>query len=532
MRSHAFCVASVLVAAACLPGQIPAHAVVLNPSPSEFEPLLTQDGDTIHACGIRPDGIYGGFVHYSRSRDGGRTWPVREVPLGYSPEVLDLDADGDLVVVLVHSQFFGPHVITSSDGGTTWALPVRVSLNAVINAAGSARVHVADSTVNVIWTERRAAGGMIWANRSTDGGVTFRPIDRRLDVGTTVHPASSGARSLVVVAEGALLHALWVHDAITGPQTLHQTSSDGGQSWRPQPNVVTTGSMQAGGGDGNLLFVSRGSPLPDLRSTDGGASWSPVTVPGMLGWASVAVDGQNVLVTRGGGSFPSQTLLLSVSQDGGATWLPTPYVIVTSRLFVSRAHVLDDVLLVHVEFFDNQNPLGSVILSDDGGVSWRLLTDEAGYGLWPAKDRLMVTTVVNLGSTVTWSYVLAGHTTLGNGTPGTSGLVPRLDGAGLPALGRTFSYEVSDALGGSPGAVFASFAPAAPTPLGSATLHVQPPVVPLTFTTGPAGDAILQVAVPTSTAFAGLTLTGQAFVIDPAAVDGFTATRALETWIR
>lgn len=531
MPGRPLVVVALLAITVCLPAQVPAHAVLLNPTASDFNPLLVQRGATIHACGIQPDSPVAGFVHYSRSLDGGRTWPLREVPLAYASGVADFAVDGDLVVVLVHSQYLGPHTITSTNGGTTWALPVKVSQQNAFSSEASGRLHMDGTTVNVVWLESRSTG-KAWSNRSIDGGATWRSVDTQLDVGMTVHPASAGSHGLEIVANGSTLHALWVHDALTGPQTLHQRSVDGGSNWLVQPTVVATSSMQSAGGDGNLLFVSRGSPLSDLRSTDGGTTWAPVSVPGMLGWQNVAVDDANVLVTRGGSSFPGYQLLLNVSRDGGATWLPSPYVIVAPSVFLTRASIVGDVFLVHVRFLFIQNPPGSVIQSGDGGVSWRLLTDEAALGLWPSEDHLMVTTRATPSSNATYAYVLAGHSALGSGTAGTGGLVPQLQAKGQPTLGRTFVLEVSDGLANSPGAVFASFAPAAPTPLGSVTVYVQQPVLPLVFTTSSLGVVTQSVTLPASAAFAGLTLTSQAFVLDPAAADGFSATRALETWIR
>jgi len=504
--------------------------VLLNPTPSTFGPLLAASGDTIHACGIQPHGVWGGFVHYSRSLDGGRTWPTRELPLGYALAVTDLAAEGDLVVVLVHSPFFGPHTITSTDGGTTWALPVRVSQQSVINTATKSHVCIDGTTVNVIWAEPRPVG-RVWANRSTDNGATWQPNDTRLDAGTTPHPTSTGIYGLEVIAGGAKLHALWDYYSGTGPATVHQGSGDGGVSWQAQPNLVVSGSMKAAGGDGNLLFVSPTLLQQNQRSTDGGATWAPVAVPGMVACDSVAVDGQNVLFTRLASAFAVKQLFINASRDGGVTWLPQPYTVTTDRTFVSRAFVFGDVFLVHVRFWDNELPIGSVIQSDDLGVSWRLVTDEAALGLWPSSDRLVATTVASVGSTSVWAYVLAGHTALGSGTPGTGGLVPSLDGVSLPTLGRTFTLQVGDARGGSTGAIVASFAAALPVPLGTATLYVQPPVVPLLFWTSAAGAASQSVTVPVSTTFAGLSMTSQAFVLDPVAADGFTATRALETWI-
>lgn len=77
-------ITATIALAGFLSAQIPPHAVLLNPTPSDFEPIIAVDGDMVHACGIQPDSFAGGFVHYSLSVDGGRTWPIREVPIAYA----------------------------------------------------------------------------------------------------------------------------------------------------------------------------------------------------------------------------------------------------------------------------------------------------------------------------------------------------------------------------------------------------------------------------------------------------------------
>ncbi|MCA8947954.1 MAG: exo-alpha-sialidase [Planctomycetes bacterium] len=512
------------------PAQIPQHAVLLNPTPSRFDPLVVVRGDTVHACGLQPDTGGFGFVHYSRSGDGGRWWPVRELPLAYANGVVDLAVDGEIVVVLVVSYYSGLFTITSSDGGETWALPVRVSTQSSFSETRPAALHLDGSTVNVVWLETRGPG-RIWANRSLDGGATWQPTDTRLDSGISVQPATNSS-GLVVFGDGPLVEALWVHASANGPVTLLQRSSDGGATWFTQPMVAASGGMACGGGDGNLMFVSRGSPSPDLRSTNGGASWQPVAGAGIIGWDSVAVAGSDVLVASELDLTFLQQLRLNVSRDGGATWLPSPYLIDVPNRFDCRAYIVGDLFLVHVVFPSNQAPLGAVILSADGGRNWRLLTDEAGLGLWPDESGVVVTTRASATSQSTWAYVLAGHTARGAGTPGTGGRVPQLDGVGLPVLDRVFRLAITAARADAPGVLFASFQPAVGIGIGLATLYVQAPAAPTVFWTSSLGDAEVPVAIPASTALSGLTLISQAFVLDAAAGDGFAATRAVESWIR
>jgi hypothetical protein len=93
------------------------------------------------------------------------------------------------------------------------------------------------------------------------------------------------------------------------------------------------------------------------------------------------------------------------------------------------------------------------------------------------------------------------------------------------------------ARGGAAGALFATFGASASVSIGAATLYLQQPLAGLPFIAGGnlggagAGTASLPLTVPASTSFVGMRLLTQAFVLDPSAVGGFCATRAVETWI-
>jgi hypothetical protein len=99
--------------------QIPSHAVQLNPTAVFNSSRLARNGDVVHAVG--------GSLLYARSLDGGRTWPVRERTIASAGVLGSLAVDGDHVHVAVESGAFGPYVVSSHDGGTTWYPPVRVS---------------------------------------------------------------------------------------------------------------------------------------------------------------------------------------------------------------------------------------------------------------------------------------------------------------------------------------------------------------------------------------------------------------------
>lgn len=510
--------------------QVPSHATVLNPTGALYGAALARAGDTIHACGIAGPPLSLGFVHYARSQDGGRTWPVREVPLAYTGEFNGIAAADDLVVVLVKSRFFGPFTMTSVDGGGSWALPVRVSQQSAPAGLAGAALHVSGTTVNVAWYEDRA-GGRLWFNQSTDGGATWRPVDHALDGGLPGGGQPASSYGVHLFGDGAGLGAVWVHWDGSGVSTVSQRSPDGGTTWQPVPTTISNDQLERAVGDGGLLVVSGFQSTDVWRSLDGGASWSLLAGHGLQDPSVAAVDDATVMLLGYVAAMPS-TVEANVSLDGGATWLPVPYTLQTPWFASARPHVAGDNQFVQLRFLTNGfPPSGTAYHSGDGGVSWRQLPGEAGGELWAFPDSLLVTTRTTSTGNLVHAYVLTGHTTLGSGTPGTGGLVPRLAGSGLPVLGGSFAFDVEDARAGALGVLCFSFAPPGAMPLGTAVLYVQPPVIQARLTTSASGAATFPVSLPASPAFAGLTMTSQAFVLDPGALDGFTATRAIRTWI-
>ncbi|MCA8974498.1 MAG: exo-alpha-sialidase [Planctomycetes bacterium] len=164
MANRLLSVLSLFVAAA-VTAQAPPHAVTLNPSAVALLGLrMVRSGETVHAVGIT-GGAASGFVHYARSQDGGRTWPVREVPIAYLLGLDDVAVSGDHVHVLGHVMFGGPYIISSHDGGATWMPPLLV--NGQTTYSSVAALHVDGNVVNVFWTENRSSGRAWPIARST-----------------------------------------------------------------------------------------------------------------------------------------------------------------------------------------------------------------------------------------------------------------------------------------------------------------------------------------------------------------------------
>lgn len=108
---------------ASVAAQVPSHATPMTSSPFSYRsPLLVQNGDTANyfQWWRGPVGSPDGMLLHARSTDGGRTWPVREQPLG-TFSYLDAVASGPSLLVAVGEVMgIGPMLVRSIDDGATW----------------------------------------------------------------------------------------------------------------------------------------------------------------------------------------------------------------------------------------------------------------------------------------------------------------------------------------------------------------------------------------------------------------------------
>jgi photosystem II stability/assembly factor-like uncharacterized protein len=135
-------------------------------------------------------------------------------------------------------------------------------------------------------------------HRSLDGGLTWKNVGQAL-------PAKSGfsTHPLVLSATNYLVN-------VAGQSGGIFRSEDGGDSWRRVSAVAPAGPP---------LLTSTGAiywAAPDrvLRSSDQGATWTALPLPGLRSTGLIELPGGRVAAVG------ASTLV--VTQDGGASWVP------------------------------------------------------------------------------------------------------------------------------------------------------------------------------------------------------------------
>ena len=167
------------------------------------------------------------------------------------------------------------HVAASSDGGVTFAEPIKVSdASWLIDAcpiAGPALASHAE-TLYVAWMDGRFDDGTfsrtdVWLAASADGGASFG-LNVRVNA---VEGGYNGQPSMVVDAHGRV-HVAWSADTETGSALNYAISTDGGASFGAARELVAS----AGRLGSPVLAISAAGQIYGAWTDAGGAHVLPV----------------------------------------------------------------------------------------------------------------------------------------------------------------------------------------------------------------------------------------------------------------
>jgi hypothetical protein len=536
-RTHR-AISSLLAFAPCVAvgAQIPAHATLLSAQYQLLEPVVLQRGDVVHVFTTTFSAPTFAGIHW-RSDDGGRTWPIREqllTPANVATLLEDVDVGPGRALAIYGDRTAGPMLLRSVDEGTTWSAPIAVAPTVTPQPLPlSTDMHVAGQLVVAAWTNDRASG-RVFANRSTDGGLTWQPTDVQLDVGAVSPPATISR--VRCVGAGNVVHVLWTGLLPSGGAyaTFHQRSLDGGVTWRPTPVVVTGTTGRVATDGANVIAVADQGAL--RRSGDFGDTWTQLTNVGIGHGTDVRNEGSTFVVAGDATIATAGVYVVNASTDGGQTWLANPLQLIGIPLVVPRVHFGGGRIWVR---FLNGTLFNNVVTSHDVGHTWQTVFGPVNAGFGASERRTIhVAEAQTPNGARLHAYVATGNSTLGAATTGTGGVAPSLTTIDPPLRGRSTTFRVDGAVGGSIGILGASSLPPTPWPFGNATVWLGGTPTVVGFATSGAtgapgaGSFGLTCAIPNSLAVVGTSSTAQALVLDAGSPVGFTVTNAIEVWLR
>jgi photosystem II stability/assembly factor-like uncharacterized protein len=223
-------------------------------------------------------------------------------------------------------------VLSTSDGGASWSLVSRTK--GLVDGGPPPTPHavpVACAKIGPVFeTQERGWIGSYclsappWLFGTVDGGRSWYeviapvPHDLPPEWGASVEPPVFDGRRGVFVIEGGNPR---------GPVVVIETTADLGRTWTPTVFKTTRNRWEVAVADAQHWRMTDGEVL--LSTDDGGETWSRIhpDVPLVTqGWAGAAV-GELRFATPAVGwivvpSGPSRFLGLGRTTDGGATWKP------------------------------------------------------------------------------------------------------------------------------------------------------------------------------------------------------------------
>ena len=185
-------------------------------------------GSTVYAA-WRDEGANPG-IHFSVSRDAGRTWGNETVLSSPQVKPPAMCYDGANVYVLWADLFeLDIYFNSSLDGGQTWQAAQR---RLTTDPPGDARIYGRSLgcdglDVYAAWVDARLGPDHVFFNRSFDGGLTWEASDIRVDSDLAQPNAPS------VCGEGLDVYVAWADARFDPDQGIFvNTSLDGGLSWQ------------------------------------------------------------------------------------------------------------------------------------------------------------------------------------------------------------------------------------------------------------------------------------------------------------
>lgn len=486
-------------------------------------------------------------VFFNRSTDRGATWLVNDVRINSFVPLQGIRAKSPTIAATGSSVFIAwtdtrdnaladrVWVDRSTDFGVTWTNDFVVDSTAAPWTAVSETPHIVadDPFVVIAWNDGREGAAGVYANSSSDGGLTWQPFDYRIDAAGTDNP---GTKNVRLASVGPIAFAAW-EDARHGPHG-HYTdifvnrTVDGGLTWQgtaqqishpPSISAVSRGVAIAL--DAPNVYVgwsdTRDVPFGPFfdsvyvnRSNDLGATWQALETrldaASPIGHSAdldlLASDGVVFAVWRDTRRGGADDVFLNYSRDGGATWLSSD-IPLNSNPPRPPSH---------------QSPSGPKLVASGATVA-AVFEDMRDYQQFGASQ-------LGFGH-------CAGALPYGTGLAGSGGFVPTLDVRGIPTVGRTSRLDIADALGGGTAALLFGFHGEANAPLLGGRLLVAPPVVPVSFVLGGAtgvpgqGTVLRALSIPNDPNLIGERVHVQGFVIDPASPGGLSMTAGIELLI-
>lgn len=248
------------------------------------------------------------------------------------------------------------NVLSSTDGGTTWAALAADPFGAGLNIMAGCSFDIGNGVTRILVGQEAPAGGQGLVAYSDDNGATWTTVN--------IGGAAAGHGALY---GGALFALDRYHIWLASEAGYIYFSEDGGVSWTAQESGVISAN-----GYRQVTFYdeNRGVAVNDTGgvvaiTTNGGTTWSSATVvtgTPALNCVGIAAEKRIWVGTATG--------LLFYSEDFGTTWTQR-----TGWTGSGVGQVRDISVVNEYDIFMISNtagPVGSILRSVNGGTDWEV----------------------------------------------------------------------------------------------------------------------------------------------------------------
>ncbi len=407
-------------------------------------------------------------IYFAYSDDGGKTWGtgvrVNHDTDGYDQWSPDLALDGNGVLHIVWYDLRTAdgdiYYSRSTDNGLTWSSEIRIN-DVPTSTQNSPAIAAFDNTVCVVWVDRRFnSNGDIYADCSTDGGLTWGTDTRVNDDGAV---AAFTHETPDIALSSARRHVVWCDNRNGNWDIYYAYFGRGGWSANVRLNDATVGSQFTPAIAANEKTVHvvwmdyySGYVLGDV-SVDDGSTWGKDM---RVSNQSDSTDSPDVTFNGQATAWATWRVMSTTYQLHAAYytpngWVPADGAVINSSDFLQNPGIGAGNTQVYVvwehSFFGDMSSETNVYLSRWEGRAWSdpiQINDEG--------DARQISPAMAIGSTgrlyaAWWDYRLhpyqpalyADRSTDGGATWGTD---VRVDdnhpGQGAPAMGATGALTV------------------------------------------------------------------------------------------
>lgn len=298
----------------------------------------------------------------ARRQSTSETLALNDV-IAYSPlDCEDGIVPGDKVLAGADASGYTGNVLGTLDAGAAWAALAADPFATGKNIQSIVAFPISDTVTRFLAAQTAVGGAQGKVAYSDDGGATWTNVN--------IGGAAAGHGA---VDSGALFALDQSHVWFASAEGYVYFSSDGGATWTAQTSGdLTTEDLRA------VSFIDENSGMAVgdvdavLFTSDGGTTWEEMTATGSGDALNcVAPSGNFWWVGTSGGDF-------FYTRDDGDTW--------TQRRFSGDGvgNVSDIVFanaLVGYALHNTAAPIGSILVTINGGFSWKALTTPTNAGL-------------------------------------------------------------------------------------------------------------------------------------------------------